>query len=107
MPDTPGLILVVVGMLALLVGVTAVLPWALERLTRVSAGCGPLSWQLAVRRLQLSSEASTRSVNGIVIAVAGYSTADPLQWYRTGSGRQPPGGEQQLLIRHPRRRRPS
>ena len=66
-----SVILIVVGMLALLVGVTAILPWILEQLTRVSGGFGPLSWQLAVRRLQLSSEASTRSVNGIVVAVAG------------------------------------
>ncbi|MCX4461295.1 ABC transporter permease [Streptomyces sp. NBC_01728] len=70
-PDATSIVLVVVGMLALLIGVTAVLPWILDQLTRVSGGFGPLSWQLAVRRLQLSGEASTRSVNGIVVAVAG------------------------------------
>ncbi|WP_329375565.1 hypothetical protein [Streptomyces sp. NBC_01483] len=70
-PDATSIVLVVVGMLALLIGVTAVLPWILDQLTRVSGGFGPLSWQLAVRRLQLNGEASTRSVNGIVVAVAG------------------------------------
>ena len=69
--DTTGVVLVVAGMLALLAGVTAVLPWILEQLTRVTGGFGPLSWQLAVRRLQLNSEAATRSVNGIVVAEAG------------------------------------
>ncbi|MBK3566419.1 ABC transporter permease [Streptomyces sp. MBT62] len=69
--DTTSVVLVVVGMLALLVGVTAVLPWILEQLTGALGGFGPVSWQLAVRRLQLNSEAATRSVNGIVVAVAG------------------------------------
>ncbi|MGX9883394.1 FtsX-like permease family protein [Streptomyces sp. NPDC002276] len=69
--STTSVVLVVVGMLALLVGVTAVLPWILEQLTGALGGFGPVSWQLAVRRLQLNSEAATRSVNGIVVAVAG------------------------------------
>jgi ABC-type antimicrobial peptide transport system permease subunit len=84
-----SVILIVVGMLALLVGVTAILPWILEQLTRVSGGFGPLSWQLAVRRLQLSSEASTRSVNGIVVAVAG---AVALQTLFTGIAHGQNGG---------------
>ncbi|MEV7141627.1 ABC transporter permease [Streptomyces tauricus] len=62
---------VIVGMLALLVGVTVAMPWCVERLTGLVAGAGPLSWQLATRRLQLGSGTSTRSVNGIVVAVAG------------------------------------
>ncbi|WP_427917296.1 FtsX-like permease family protein [Streptomyces sp. cg40] len=69
--STTSVVLVVVGMLALLVGVTAVLPWILEQLTKALGGLGPVSWQLAVRRIQLNSEAATRSVNGIVVAVAG------------------------------------
>ncbi|MEU3297579.1 ABC transporter permease [Streptomyces longwoodensis] len=69
--STAGVVTVVVGVLALLIGVTAVMPWLLERLTERAGGAGPLSWQLAMRRLQSHSEASTRSVNGIVVAVAG------------------------------------
>ncbi|KOX01922.1 hypothetical protein ADL02_01665 [Streptomyces sp. NRRL WC-3723] len=69
--STAGVLTVVAGMLALLVGVTAVLPWLLERLTERAGGSGPLSWQLAMRRLRSHSEAATRSVNGIVVAVAG------------------------------------
>ncbi|WP_435643088.1 FtsX-like permease family protein [Streptomyces sp. H49] len=58
------------GVLLLLVGVTALLPWAVEavvaRLHR-----GTVAWQLAVRRLQLSSGSAARMVNGIAVAVAG------------------------------------
>ncbi|WP_406359227.1 ABC transporter permease [Streptomyces sp. NBC_01635] len=62
--------LVVGGVLLLLVGITALLPWFVE--TVVSRlGKGGLSWQLAVRRLQLSSGAAARMVNGIAVAVAG------------------------------------
>ncbi|MBX7554576.1 FtsX-like permease family protein [Streptomyces sp. NPDC004232] len=81
-----GVALVVAGMLALLVGVTAVLPWAVEHLTGLSGGFGPLSWQLAVRRVQLSGEAATRSVNGIAVAVAG---AVALQTLFTGIAQRP------------------
>ncbi|MEV5383667.1 FtsX-like permease family protein [Streptomyces sp. NPDC052721] len=69
--STAGVVTVVAGMLALLVGVTAVIPWLLERFTERVGGSGSLSWQLAMRRLRWHSEASTRSVNGIVVAVAG------------------------------------
>ncbi|MCO4695615.1 ABC transporter permease [Streptomyces sp. RO-S4] len=62
--------LVVGGVLCLLVGVTALLPWIVE--TVVSRlGSGGLAWQLAVRRLQLSSGTAARMVNGIAVAVAG------------------------------------
>lgn len=62
--------LVVGGVLLLLIGITALLPWFVE--TVVSRlGKGSLSWQLAVRRLQLSSGAAARMVNGIAVAVAG------------------------------------
>ncbi|MEV5383641.1 FtsX-like permease family protein [Streptomyces sp. NPDC052721] len=84
--DTAGVVLVVAGMLALLVGVTTVLPWAVERLTGLCGGFGPLSWQLAVRRLQLSGEAATRTVNGIAVAVAG---AVALQTLFTGIAQTP------------------
>ncbi|WP_404956958.1 FtsX-like permease family protein [Streptomyces sp. 147326] len=58
------------GVVLLLVGITVLLPWLLERLVaRMSAG--PVSWQLAVRRLQVNSGAAARLVNGIAVAVAG------------------------------------
>ncbi|GGY00296.1 membrane protein [Streptomyces minutiscleroticus] len=58
------------GVVLLLIGVTALLPWLVERaVTRL--GGGPVAWQLAVRRLQLSSGLAVRPVNGIAVAVAG------------------------------------
>ncbi|MEU2226326.1 FtsX-like permease family protein [Streptomyces sp. NPDC018347] len=62
--------LVVGGVLLLLVGVTALLPWLVEAAV-ARLGTGSLSWQLAVRRLQLSSGTAARMVNGIAVAVAG------------------------------------
>ncbi|MGW1544603.1 ABC transporter permease [Streptomyces sp. NPDC002309] len=62
--------LVVGGVMLLLIGVTALLPWIVEAVvTRL--GSGSVSWQLAVRRLQLSSGSAARTVNGIAVAVAG------------------------------------
>ncbi|MDQ0834251.1 hypothetical protein QF032_006095 [Streptomyces achromogenes] len=62
--------LVIGGVLLLLTGVTALLPWVVETVVG-RLGKGPLSWQLAVRRLQLSSGTAARMVNGIAVAVAG------------------------------------
>ncbi|WP_338782805.1 FtsX-like permease family protein [Streptomyces sp. DG1A-41] len=62
--------LVVGGVMLLLVGVTALLPWIVERAV-ARLGPGGIAWQLAVRRLQLSSGAAARMVNGIAVAVAG------------------------------------
>ncbi len=62
--------LVVGGVMLLLVGVTALLPWIVERVV-ARLGSGGIAWQLAVRRLQLSSGAAARMVNGIAVAVAG------------------------------------
>nr|WP_162467100.1 FtsX-like permease family protein [Streptomyces cavernae] len=62
--------MVTAGVLLLLVGVTALLPWLVEMVVRRLHG-GPVAWQLAVRRLQMSSGAATRPVNGIAVAVAG------------------------------------
>ncbi|MFF4587103.1 ABC transporter permease [Streptomyces sp. NPDC001388] len=62
--------LVVGGVLLLLVGVTALLPWLVEKVVG-RLGPGGISWQLAVRRLQLSSGTAARMVNGIAVAVAG------------------------------------
>jgi hypothetical protein len=62
--------LVTGGVILLLVGVTALLPWIVEAVV-ARLGSGALSWQLAVRRLQLSSGTAARMVNGIAVAVAG------------------------------------
>lgn len=62
--------LVIGGVILLLVGLTALLPWIVEAVV-ARLGAGALSWQLAVRRLQLSSGTAARMVNGIAVAVAG------------------------------------
>ncbi|MFJ3225769.1 ABC transporter permease [Streptomyces sp. NPDC086783] len=62
--------MVVGGVILLLVGVTALLPWVVESVV-ARLGSGGVSWQLAVRRLQLSSGSAARMVNGIAVAVAG------------------------------------
>ncbi|MGY1578244.1 ABC transporter permease [Streptomyces sp. MN13] len=62
--------LVTGGVLFLLVGITALLPWIVEAVV-ARLGAGAVSWQLAVRRLQLSSGTAARMVNGIAVAVAG------------------------------------
>ncbi|MFF6880897.1 ABC transporter permease [Streptomyces sp. NPDC012474] len=62
--------LVVGGVMLLLIGVTALLPWVVETVV-ARLGPGGVAWQLAVRRLQLSSGVAARMVNGIAVAVAG------------------------------------
>lgn len=62
--------LVTGGVVLLLVGITALLPWVVEAVV-ARLGSGPVAWQLAVRRLQLSSGTAARMVNGIAVAVAG------------------------------------
>ncbi|MFF5020018.1 ABC transporter permease [Streptomyces sp. NPDC001165] len=62
--------LVIGGVLLLLVGVTALLPWVVEAVV-ARLGTGNVAWQLAVRRLQLNSGSAARMVNGIAVAVAG------------------------------------
>ncbi|MEU6219539.1 FtsX-like permease family protein [Streptomyces sp. NPDC047022] len=62
--------LVTGGVMLLLVGVTALLPWVIEAVV-ARLGRGGVAWQLAVRRLQLSSGSAARMVNGIAVAVAG------------------------------------
>ncbi|MFI1799919.1 ABC transporter permease [Streptomyces sp. NPDC020379] len=61
---------VAVGAVLVLVGVTALLPWLVEACVARLRG-GPLPWQLAVRRLQLSGGSAARAVSGITVAVAG------------------------------------
>jgi len=58
------------GVILLLVGVTALLPWVVEAVV-ARLNSGGVAWQLAVRRLQLSSGSAARMVNGIAVAVAG------------------------------------
>ncbi|MFJ3822558.1 ABC transporter permease [Streptomyces nodosus] len=62
--------LVIGGVTLLLVGVTALLPWVVETVV-ARLGGGGVAWQLAVRRLQLSSGTAARLVSGIAVAVAG------------------------------------
>uniref|UniRef100_A0AAU2V2W8 ABC transporter permease n=1 Tax=Streptomyces sp. NBC_00003 TaxID=2903608 RepID=A0AAU2V2W8_9ACTN len=61
---------VISGTVLLLIGVTALLPWLVEAVVRRLGG-GSVGWQLAVRRLQLTSGSAARMVNGIAVAVAG------------------------------------
>ncbi|MFE9447057.1 ABC transporter permease [Streptomyces sp. NPDC006739] len=63
-------VLVIGGVLLLLVGITTLLPWIVEAAV-ARLGRGSVAWQLAVRRLQLSSGTAARMVNGIAVAVAG------------------------------------
>lgn len=62
--------LVIGGSVLLLVGVTALLPWLIEAVVNRLGG-GSTAWQLAVRRLQMTSGTAARLVNGIAVAVAG------------------------------------
>ncbi|MFC5721054.1 ABC transporter permease [Streptomyces gamaensis] len=62
---------VIGGVVLLLVGITALLPWLVETAVARLGGRGPVAWQLAVRRLQISSGTAARTVNGIAVAVAG------------------------------------
>lgn len=71
---------VISGTVLLLVGVTVLLPWLVEAVVNRLGG-GPTAWQLAVRRLQMSSGTAARLVSGIAVAVAG---AIALQMLFTG-----------------------
>ncbi|MFF1657742.1 ABC transporter permease [Streptomyces sp. NPDC058255] len=62
--------LVIGGVMLLLVGITALLPWVVEAVVN-RLNSGGVAWQLAIRRLQLSSGSAARMVNGIAVAVAG------------------------------------
>nr|WP_308293148.1 FtsX-like permease family protein [Streptomyces sp. TS71-3] len=61
---------VAVGAACILIGLTGLLPWLVEVVVnRLHAG--PVSWQLAIRRLQLESGFATRPLTGVTVAVAG------------------------------------
>ncbi|ATL30178.1 FtsX-like permease family protein [Streptomyces formicae] len=53
-----------------LIGLSALLPWLVEAVVGRLRG-GPVPWQLAVRRLQLTTGTASRAVSGITVAVAG------------------------------------
>ncbi|WP_432972622.1 FtsX-like permease family protein [Dactylosporangium sp. CA-233914] len=59
------------GMILLLLGVATLVPWLFDRLVaRLGAG-GPVAWQIAVRRLQLTGDSALRAVNAVAVAAAG------------------------------------
>ncbi|WP_326738452.1 ABC transporter permease [Streptomyces sp. NBC_01022] len=58
------------GAVLVLVGLALLLPWLVEACVGRMRG-GPIPWQLATRRLQLSSGAASRAVSGVTVAVAG------------------------------------
>ncbi|MER6498812.1 FtsX-like permease family protein [Streptomyces sp. NPDC001455] len=58
------------GAVLVLVGLALLLPWLVGACVNRLHG-GPVPWQLATRRLQLSSGAAARAVSGITVAVAG------------------------------------
>ncbi|MDX3225876.1 ABC transporter permease [Streptomyces sp. ME19-01-6] len=68
--DNASMYQVAAGAVLMLVGITALLPWLVEAVVKRFGG-GPVPWQLATRRLQLSSGAASRAVSGITVAVAG------------------------------------
>ncbi|MFJ8208461.1 FtsX-like permease family protein [Streptomyces sp. NPDC096033] len=81
------------GVMLLLVAVTALLPWLLERFVGRMSG-GPVSWQLAVRRLQIGGGGAARTANGVAVAVAGAIALQTLfssvgDEYTTDTGQDP------------------
>lgn len=68
--DDLGRSMVVFGVLTLLLGLAAMLPWLVETLVARSRGGTP-SWQLATRRLQLGGGSAFRAVIGVAVAAAG------------------------------------
>ncbi|MEU6170999.1 FtsX-like permease family protein [Streptantibioticus parmotrematis] len=62
---------VAAGAVLLLLGLTTLLPWLVQTVVVRLGGGGPVPWQLASRRLQLSSGVAARTVSGITVAVAG------------------------------------
>lgn len=59
------------GVLLALGGLTVVVPWLVEVVGRRVGGRGPLSLQLATRRLQADGGTAARVVGGIAVTVAG------------------------------------
>ncbi|HWS34372.1 MAG TPA: FtsX-like permease family protein [Actinoplanes sp.] len=61
---------VAAGVAALLIGLALLLPWLVDAVVNRLGG-GSVSWELAVRRLQLDSGTAVRAVSGIAVSVAG------------------------------------
>lgn len=61
---------ITIGAVLVLFGLALLLPWLVEACVNRLRG-GPVPWQLATRRLQLSSGAASRAVSGVTVAVAG------------------------------------
>ena len=61
---------ITIGAVLVLVGLALLLPWLVEACVNRLRG-GPVPWQLATRRLQLSSGTASRAVSGVTVAVAG------------------------------------
>lgn len=70
MTQTVGPVPIAVGSACVLIGLAGLLPWLVELAVSRLRG-GPVAWQLATRRLQLSSGTAARAVSGITVAVAG------------------------------------
>ncbi|MCX5385340.1 ABC transporter permease [Streptomyces sp. NBC_00083] len=68
--DAMAPVAIAAGATLVLAGLITLLPWLVEAVVGRLHGGSP-SWQLAVRRLQLSSGAASRAVSGITVAVAG------------------------------------
>ncbi|GHH63695.1 membrane protein [Kitasatospora indigofera] len=68
--DPLALTALVAGLVLLLAGIAVLLPALLDLVTGRLTG-GPPSWQLAVRRLQLSGGSAARGTAAVVVAVAG------------------------------------
>ncbi|MFJ8820404.1 FtsX-like permease family protein [Streptomyces sp. NPDC102467] len=68
--STVGVVRISAGITLTLLGLVLVMPWVVEAVVNRLHG-GPVPWQLASRRLQLSSTGASRAVAGITIAVAG------------------------------------
>lgn len=65
------------GAALLLVGMSVLLPWLLERVVSRIRGGAP-SWELAVRGLQLDSGTSSRLVGGVAMVLAGMITVQTM-----------------------------
>ncbi|MFC9607155.1 FtsX-like permease family protein [Streptomyces niveus] len=70
MTPTVGPFPIVAGASCVLIGLVGLLPWLVDAAVARLRG-GPVAWQLAIRRLQLSSGTAARAVSGITVAVAG------------------------------------
>ncbi|MFR9729777.1 FtsX-like permease family protein [Saccharopolyspora sp. MS10] len=60
----------IVSVSLMLLSVPLLLPWLLDELARRTRG-GPVAWQLALRRLHITSGTAARSVSAIAVVVTG------------------------------------